>query len=138
MSKSAGVIRLISLDGVAAALTLDLAPDAGCEWIVIWAYAYHDDNAGAHALNWRFTDSNPAYNAVPLVINFPTAAALAQNLNHGIDCWRPDVSVANMTHEPEPVCLTHNVKATIVADAMGAAKKLYIRAMVREIGGMGE
>jgi len=137
MSQSEGVIRLISLDGVAAGLTLDLATESGCDWVIIWAYGYHDDNAGAHAINWRFVDSNPIVTGTPVTINFPAAAALALNLNHGIDCWRPDVSVANMTHEPEPIVLTKYVKAVLVADAMGAAKKLYIRAMVREIGGMG-
>lgn len=136
MSRSEGVVRLVSIDGVAAATSVDIVPDAGCDWTIIFCYGYHDDNAGAHGCGWKFTETNPERTGSPLVITFPTAS-IAQNLNMDIHAWRPDVSVANMTKCPESVVLTHNVKATFTADAMGAAKKLYIRAMVCERRGIG-
>jgi len=133
---SEGVARLVSVDGVDGELTLAILPDTGCEWIVCWGYIFHNDGAGAHNINIRWVDSNPIRVGTPITINFPTAS-LAANLNMALNAWRPDVSVANITHHPEPLIITHNVHPTAVTDAIAAGKHLAARLMVIERGGIG-
>ena len=113
---SEGIARLVSIDGAATVLTLDLAPDAGCEWIVVWAFGYHDDTVPPN-INWRFTDSNPIRVGTPIVINFGAVAAPAANTNIGIMAFRPDLAPDGRLAPAEPLILTHNVKATLVATA---------------------
>lgn len=131
-----GVCRLVSIDGSADDVDIDLAPDIGTEWVIVWAYGYHNDTS-ARAQNWRFIDSNPEMPGTPVTIDFPATAAAAASVPLGIYAFRPDVAADGRAITAEPMILTHNVKSQFVVAALTAGKKCYIRAMVIERAGIG-
>jgi len=132
---SEGVSRVVSIQSAAAAQILDITPDTGCEWVVVFLFGIHDDT-GNHVLNWRFTETNVERTGSPLSID-GIGAAVSSVQPVSIYSWDVSSSRANFAVAPEPIVLTHNVKATLCSDAaMGAAKKLYIKGLVCERRGV--
>jgi hypothetical protein len=133
---SEGVVRLVSLDSAAAAMSLPVLPDDGTEWIVIWGYGFHNDNAGPHNMHWRWVDANPIRVGTPITIDWHDLS-IALNLELGLNAWRADTSMSGTPPMPEPIIITHNVHPTLIVDAMGATKILSVRMCVCERSGIG-
>jgi hypothetical protein len=97
-----------------------LQPAQYYQYRIIDAWGYHDDNAGPHNLTWSWYDGTNTISK--------TTVNLALNLYLNLST---NTALNSSTGTPTA---TYTVYPKLTADGMGAAKKLYICALVREFG----
>lgn len=122
--------RLIQVVGAVGITTVDLAPAAGDEWTIVWAYGVHND-AAARAMGWSFTDSNPDNPVTPLTITFPTSSQVG-GITMDILNFRPIGGTATVLPLAVPVVLDKYIKATFNVAAIDAAKQITVNALILE------
>jgi len=121
----AGLVRVISVSTTNAdtSATVDLRPAAGKRWIVIDAWAYHDDTGAARNINWQYYDgtttiegnSTNKANALRVPIHYISALCSGRR---GIG----------------PIVLSRDVYAQAKCSfATGETYKVYANALVLEV-----
>jgi len=120
-----GFLKVVEITGVALDTTIELKPAAGFSWLVVEAWGYHDD-ATSRSLNWQFQDDN-----LTLGIVKEGSGAIA-----ALSPWHlPQRSTSTpWATNIERYLFNSKVYAQLNADALAAGKKLYIKALVYELG----
>lgn len=121
----AGKPKLVTVDGVANDTTIELQPDSGYMWLVIWAQGYHDDGANP-TLTWAYYDGT---NTVPVQTSDIGAISTAENMPLGATMQEGSVISNCFT---APAYIDNTVYLRLSASALAAGKKIFIRAMVLE------
>jgi len=120
-----GGLRVISLDGTAGTLTLALQPQAGFTWNILEAWGFHDDTS-ARSLNWSW------YDGITTISKGGLGTACAAQVVTPL----PVNGNATSNWLCSPLSCHRGVYPILNADALTAGKKLYVRAVVAEYGGL--
>lgn len=126
-----GKPRIISLDGAATVTPLDLRPAVNTQWLVQVAEGWHDDNGGSRVASWDFYDGTNT--VTPNSGGISTAQLVYIPIGSSVStggAWQIDGFLAR-----QPLLLTRDVYARFNVAALGAGKKIYIRALVLEFSG---
>lgn len=123
-------LEVVSVSGAAAGTTVDLQPDTGEVWLVAGAIGFHDDNGGARVCGWQLHDGVTE-------LNYP-GASIANGVYLPVYNWN-SAGAANYSGSDFmlPLVLNQVTHLTFVGVAIGAGKKLYIRAAVYKFRGFG-
>lgn len=118
--------KIVLVTGTADVVTLALNPGVGFFWNIVECWGIHDDTS-PRSLNWKWYDYLTTLEIVKEGSG-AIAAATPWHLNQrsGTTPW---------TTHMNPVMLQGNrIYPVLVVDALTAGKKLYIRALVYEMG----
>ncbi len=119
-----GKPRIVNVNGAADATTLALRPDVGSHWQVLECLGVHDDTT-SRTLRWQYSDGT-------LEVMGDVTAAIAASVNH----YLSDAVTGTIRNKAlgAPI-LTNECYLNLIASALTAGKKIYIRALVMEYGG---
>lgn len=98
-------------------------PNDDEEWLILQAWAYHDDGTGSRATNWNYFDSRIAVKAIAFPA-FTIAAAVALSIYH-----LADPTTYNASPPPIGFKATRLVYPGVTCASMAAGKYVYIRAI---------
>lgn len=122
-----GHLKVIEVNPLADALTCDLRPPLGFQWIVIEASGWNDDSTD-RSCQWTIVDS---LNTTSWTLA-PTSIHAVANQNK-LTCNQAASAGNNVTSTG--IMLNYNVYATFTADALTSGKKIIVRALVMEFAG---
>lgn len=114
-----GSISLVPVDGVATATTINLRPAANEEFLILAAWGYTDAVGGA-TLNWRFYDGMT-------IVDKPTRAMAAAEL---LSLFNSEGTAEFSQDVVAPVRISYQTYVQLIANALAAGEKIYIRALV--------
>ncbi len=117
---------VILVQGVAAAAAVDLAAPEGEQWIVASAWGVHDDVAAVNC-GWGFHDGTTEQDEQYVSVAAGIPVSLYAN--------NPLLANNNGNSFVLPVILNKDFHVTFKG-AVGAGKKLYIKAIVYKIRGL--
>ena len=115
----AGKLKIVTAEGAATVLKVDLRPDDGYMWQVLDAVCYHDD--AGQTLMWNYYDGTTTMNGA-------ISAGMGAN-----DTWSIHSIEGLRSGSGHQIMLSRRVYAQANAGALVAGKKLYIRALVLEM-----
>lgn len=121
---SDGELKLIAVDGPNDDKVIELRPDAGNKWRVIYAYGYHNDSSSRSSY-WQVYDGT-----ITVAMD---ANSVAANINVPIN--RNTATTAEQIFA-ESLILTRSIYAQFQVTALTAGDNVFIRAIVIEITGV--
>jgi hypothetical protein len=124
-----GIPVPVTVAGVAAATSVDLAPARGEIWVIAWAQGLHDDNGGARVCGFQLHDGTT-------LVNIGPGAAIANGVCIPLYQTNPSGSLAGQEWQC-PLILNEVMHLTLAGVAIGGGKKLYINALVYKFRGIG-
>jgi len=93
------------------------------EWLILQAWAYHDDNGAARAVQWSYTDARNSGHSLAFP-SFTIANAINLSIYH-----LSDPTTTAPTSPRYPFKATYNLYPQITFTALGAGKYGYGRAV---------
>jgi hypothetical protein len=126
-----GVPVVKSVQGVAAATSVDLQPGAGEQWMIAWAQGSHDDNGGARVIGFQLHDGTTSVNMGPGV-------SAVNGICIPFAMTNPDGVAGKSGGEwAVPLILNEKMHLTLAGVGIGAGKHLLIEALVYVFKGAG-
>lgn len=115
----------IKTSGAAGNQTTSLRPATRDEeWLILQAWAYHDDGTGSRAMQWAFTDARNSAHSMGLP-SYTIATLINLSIYHMAD---PTTLAPSSPRYPYKA--TYNIYPTVTATSLAAGKYLYTRAIL--------
>lgn len=118
-----GNLKIVTVTGAAVDTTIELRPTDGFQYYIIECWGYHDDGTN-RSLNWSYYDGT---DEITKEGSGAIAALTPWQLNQRSTATPWSTLMAGLI-------VDYDIYPRLTADALAAGKKLYIKALVYELG----